>query len=86
MTADHDEYLVRAKVYRLLAAFPTQGAAYSTALDEALADPQLRDTLSALVGVAFAGYIRLRDGDVAAAIELVQRELRTAEDLAGLEG
>lgn len=85
MSAEHDEYVVRAKMYRLLAAFPTQGAAYSTARDDALADPKLRDTLSALVGVVFGGYIRLQDGDIGAAIELVQRELRAAEDLAGLE-
>jgi len=85
MSAGHDEYIVRAKMYRLLAAFPTQGAASSIALHDALADPKLRDTLSALVGVAFGGFIRLQDGDIGAAIELVQRELRAAEDLASLE-
>jgi hypothetical protein len=72
------------KMYRLLVAFPEQGAEFSRALDEALADRELRQTSSALVGVACGGYVRLRDGDFRAAPDLIHRELRAAEDLSNL--
>jgi hypothetical protein len=83
VSAERDEYTVRAAMYRLLAAFPNQGPEFKAALDEAMADPHLRDVVSALVGTAFGGYIKIA-GDVPAAIELISRELRAAEDLDGL--
>ncbi|NTY58729.1 hypothetical protein [Mycolicibacterium sphagni] len=82
-SAEEIEYDVRAGMYRLLAAFPTQGATFTAALDQALADPRLRDIVSALVGTAFGGYIKIT-GDVPGAIDLIERELRTAEELAAL--
>jgi hypothetical protein len=60
MSGDHDEYAVRVKMYRLLVASPEQGAEFSR-VSEALADPELRQPLSSLVGVAFGEYARLRD-------------------------
>lgn len=80
----HDEYRTRAKMYRLLATFPRQGDDYSRALDDALADPELRATLSALVGVAFGGYI-VKYGSFPEAVAVVEREHAVAEDLAGLD-
>jgi hypothetical protein len=72
-------------MYRLLAAFPRQGADFTKVLDEAMEDSRLRDIISSLVGTAFGGYIKIA-GDVPAAIELINRELRVAEDLDRLGG
>jgi hypothetical protein len=84
MTSEFNEYSGRAGMYRLLAAFPDQGPRFKKALDEALNDPQLRDVVSHLVGVAFGSYVLKCDGDFAAASELITSELRTIEDLDSL--
>jgi hypothetical protein len=84
MAAEFNEYSGRAGMYRLLAAFPNQGPQYENALDQALKEPHLRDILSQLVGVAFGGYVIQAEGDFSAAIELINRELRTVEDLDSL--
>jgi hypothetical protein len=85
MTAQPDDYSARAGMYRLLAAFPKQGPEFAAALDRAMQDPQLRDIMSSLVGTAFGGYIKIA-GDIPAAVELINRELRAAEDLDSLGG
>ncbi|SPM40597.1 hypothetical protein MNAB215_2798 [Mycobacterium numidiamassiliense] len=84
MAAEFNEYSGRAGMYRLLAAFPEQGPQYKKVLDQALNDPQLRDIVSHLVGVAFGGYVIKAEGDLSAAIELINSELRTVEDLDSL--
>jgi len=68
----------------LLAAFPGQGAEFEKAVDQTMADPHLRDIVTSLVGVAFGGYVIKAAGDIPAAIDLINRELRTAEDLGSL--
>lgn len=85
MSAERDEYAARAAMYRLLAAFPNQGPEFKAALDTAMDDPRLREIVATLVGAAFGGYIKIA-GDVPAAIDLINRELRTAEDLDSLGG
>lgn len=78
------EYRNRAAMYRLLIAFPRQGDDYSRALDEAMDHPHLREVISALVGVAFGGYT-VKFGSPAEAMAVIERELRVAEDLAGID-
>ncbi|ETZ75124.1 hypothetical protein L841_0082 [Mycobacterium sp. MAC_080597_8934] len=60
------------------------GPQFSQVVDETLDDPGLRDILTTLVGVAFAGYIRLADNDLQKATELIDRERQAAEDLRDL--
>lgn len=84
MASEFNEYSGRAGMYRLLAAFPHHGTRYEKALDQALNDPQLRDIVSQLVGVAFGGYVIKAKGDFSAAIDLIARELRASEDLDNL--
>jgi hypothetical protein len=84
MATQSDEYSVRARMYRLLVAFPKQGADFDAAVDQAMQEPDLRDIVSSLVGVAFGSYILKEGGDFRAAVELVNREHRAAEDLDSL--
>lgn len=84
MAFEFNEYSGRAGMYRLLAAFPHQGPVFKKAVDEAFKDPQLRDIVSQLVGVAFASFLIRTEGDVHAATELINRELCTAADLDSL--
>jgi hypothetical protein len=85
MANPNDEYTQRAGGYRLLSAFTSPDpAVYKKALDAAMADPALRETISFLVGVSLGSFILKNAGDMGAAINQVARELRAAEDLAGM--
>lgn len=87
MATTNDEYAQRAAGYRLLAAFTNPDpAVYKSALEAAMADPALRDTVSFLVGVSVGSFVLKNGGDLAAAIQQIEREHRAAEDLAGLPG
>lgn len=93
MTEPTPDYHARAGMYRLLVSFgamaltkdPAGPAVYRTALDNALTDKRVREILNQLVATAFAGYIEKCGGDLNATVELIVRELRAAEDLAGLD-
>lgn len=93
MTNPTPEYHARAGMYRLLVGYgamaltdnPGAPAVYSAALDNALADERLRDILNQLVGTAFAAHLKMCNGDQKATVEMIVRELRAAEDLAGLD-
>lgn len=82
MTGSSAEYTARAGMYKLLSTF--LGPKFSETIDETLSDPALRDIISTLVGAAFAGYVRLADGDPQKAMEIIERECRTAEELRDL--
>lgn len=81
MSAEFNEYSGRLGMYRLLAAFPN----HTNVLDEVLDSPDLRDTVSQLVAVAFGGFVLKCEGDIPSAVNLIKRELRVVEDLAKLD-
>lgn len=93
MTQPTDNYDARAGMYRLLISYgamvltnyPAGPAAYRTTLDATLTDEHSRDVITYLTGAAFGGYIEKHNGDVRAALDTIVRELRAAEDLAGLD-
>lgn len=94
MTEPTDNYHARAGMYRLLVAYgaltltddPNAPSVYRAALKAMLADEHVTDIVTYLAGTAFGGYIEKYDGDVKAALATIVRELRAAEDLAGLDG
>jgi hypothetical protein len=87
------EYHARAGAYRLLVAQaalaltgdPKAPSVHSQCLDETMADEHLRDIITCLAAMAFGGYVDRESGDVKAAVATIVRELRAAEDLAGLD-
>jgi hypothetical protein len=93
MTEPTPDYHARAGMYRLLVGYgamtltndPNGPALYRTTLDATLADTHARDIITYLAATAFGGYIEKCDGDLRAAVALIVRELRAAEDLAGLD-
>ena len=93
MTESADaEYHARAGMYRLLVGYAAQAltddpqapSVYRQTLDATMADRHLRAIVDYLAGVAFGGYIARESGNVQAALATIVRELRAAEDLAGL--
>jgi hypothetical protein len=93
MTEPTENYGARAGMYRLLVSYsamaltndPKGPAVHSSTLDATLADPHLRDIVNYLAGTALGGFIEKCEGNMTAAVELIVRELRTAEDLAALD-
>jgi hypothetical protein len=93
MTEPTPQYQARAGMYRLLVGYgamtltndPNGPAMYRSTLDATLADTHACDIVTYLAGAAFGGYIEKCGGDTQAAVALIVRELRAAEDLAGLE-
>ncbi|MCV7056287.1 hypothetical protein [Mycolicibacterium gilvum] len=93
MTEPTPDYHARAGMYRLLVGYgamtltgnPGGAAVYNSALDNALADPRLKRILNQLVGVVFATHLQSCGDDPKATVEMIVRELRAAEDLAGLD-
>lgn len=93
MTQPTDNYHARAAMYRLLIGYgamvltndPAGPSAYRATLDATLTDEHARDIITYLAGAAFGGYIEKHNGDVRAALDTIVRELRAAEDLAGLD-
>jgi hypothetical protein len=79
------EYPVRAAALRLVDAFGSRNPkVYGTALDEAMASPDLRHIVSNLVGTAFGSLLILSGRDLDATRDAVKRELADAEDLGAL--
>ena len=79
-------------MYRLLVSYsamalandPRGPAVHSSTLDATLADAHLRDIVNYLSGTAI-GLIEKCEGDTTPAVELIVREICTAEDLAALD-